>query len=119
MTKEKEIKEVTNDIQSEKFILTDKTRSNGYTCNSPHKGLDIRIDFQRDYDGKRISRYASTGKIVNGEFKSDEVDFITGLNHYQMYVLAIAGVIKLKKAQKKYFHEYLKEQKSKLVDDDE
>ena len=98
----------TKDITSEKFYLSNKTRERGYTNYSPNKGFNIIIDFERDYNGNRISKYASTGQIINGEFVSDKTDYITGLTPEQVYQLAIAGVIKIKKEQRPYFVNYLK-----------
>jgi hypothetical protein len=108
MAKETEkIKESVN-IESEKFYLTEKIRSTGYRNYSPNKGFNILIDFERDFNGNRISRYASTGKMVNGEFQSDKLDYLTGLNSEQVYQLAIAKVIKIKKDQRHYFVNHLK-----------
>lgn len=108
MAEPRENKEKIKDITSEKFYLTDKIRDTGYWVNGAHKGLDIRIDFERNYKGERISQFASTGKLVNGEFVSDKVDYLTGLNEEQVYQLAIAKVIKIKKDQRHYFLSYLK-----------
>lgn len=104
----KDSKEKVKDITSEKFYLSNKTRERGYTNYSPNKGFNIIIDFERDYNGNRISKYASTGQIINGEFVSDKTDYITGLTPEQVYQLAIAGVIKIKKEQRPYFVNYLK-----------
>ena len=96
----KETEKIKESVNSEKFYLTEKIRSTGYRNYSPNKGFNILIDFERDFNGNRISRYASTGKMVNGEFESDKLDYLTGLNSEQVYQLAIAKVIKVKKDQR-------------------
>ena len=107
--------EIKNEVEKEHFILTDKTRDNGYVCTS--KDLTILIDFEKDYKWNRIDRYASTGTYVNGKFKSDNVDYLTGLNLYQVYLLATAGVIKVKKSQRHHYANYLKSIKRVEEDD--
>lgn len=97
---EKQIK----DIQTQKFYLTDKTRETGYS----NTNYDLVIDFERDYQGNRLSRFASIGHFENGEFVSDKLDYLTGLTEEQVYVLAVAKVIKIKKDQHHYFQTYLK-----------
>jgi len=98
----KEIKEL-KDITKEKFYLTKKIRETGYS----NSNFNILIDFERDFNGNRRSRYASTGTIVNGEFKSDGVDYLEGLTSEQVYQLSIAKIIKLKKEQYPYFLNHL------------
>lgn len=92
------------DISTEKFYLTDRIRESGYS----NKNFNLLIDFERDFNGNRLSRFASTGQIVNGDFVSDKLDYLTGLTDEQVYQLAIAKVIKIKKDQYHYFHKYLK-----------
>ena len=96
-------KEQTN-IQDEKFTLTDRVREEGYH----NKNYNLEIDFEKNYKGERLTRFASVGKMVNGEFVSDKADYLTGLSEEQVYNLAVAKVIKLKKAQWHYFLDYLK-----------
>lgn len=116
-TKEVKTAEVKADIKEERFLLSEKTRERGYTHKNPVKGIDIRIDFERDKRGNETSMYASTGTIQNGTFISDNLEYITGLTGELVYILATAGVIKLKKKQYHFYTDYLKTIERIEVDD--
>lgn len=94
----------TEKIEQEKFYLTDRVRNEGYTNNN----YKLLIDFEKDFEGKRRTRYASPGEMVNEEFKASGNDYLTGLTPEQIYNLAIAKVIKLKPEQRHHFYDYLK-----------
>lgn len=106
--------EIKKDVTQEKFYLTENVKLEGYT----NKNYGIKIDWDRDYEGRRLSRFASPGKFENGEFISSREDFLTGLTIDKVYDLAIARVIKIKKDQRHYFLDYLKTIK-RTEDDDE
>ena len=103
MADAKKEKEVTSSVEIEKFYLTDKVRLEGYK----NRKFNLIIDFERDFRGNATTKYASTGKIENGEFISDRKDYLTGLTSEMVYVLGIAKVIKIKKSQRDYFRNYL------------
>lgn len=111
MAKSEEIKEIKS--QDEKFSLSDKVRVEGYRNTK----LGILIDFEKDFDGKRKSRYASSGEIVSGEFKASGLDYLTGLTPEQVYILGTAGVIKIKKSQRPIYVSYLNSIKRTNIDD--
>ena len=112
--KDTEIKSIENEL----FFLSQKTREKGYIHINRLEGIEVRIDFERDKRGNEVSQYASTGKIVNGSFKSDNLDYLTGLNERLVYILATAGVIKLKKNQYHYYLNYLKKMDRVRADDE-
>lgn len=100
----KEQKEIeTNEVENEKFYLTDKIKTETYA----NPKLNLRIDFERDFSGNRLSKFSSPGKIQGDEFRSDKTDFLTGLTLEAVYLLGMAKVIKIKKSQRHYFTKFL------------
>ena len=102
-----------NEVENEKFYLTDKIKTETYS----NPKLGIRIDFERDFSGNRLSKYSSPGKLQGDEFKSDHTDYLTGLTLEAVYILGMAKVIKIKKSQRHYFVKFLNAIQRKPEDD--
>lgn len=94
----------TENIKDEKFFLTEHIKNEGYT----NRDYGINIGFALNYKKERTSRYASPGVMQGDEFVPSGDYFLTGLTAAQVWDLARAKVIRLKKTQFHFVHEYLK-----------
>lgn len=106
--KEKEKKEVKK--ESPKYRLSKRVMEQGGYVQRIDGRLFV-IDYDRDYTGKRISRYATvcerkpdpvTNEMINTQIKPEAL-FLEDLTDAQLKSLVFAGVVTLAKEQEPYF----------------
>jgi hypothetical protein len=91
--------------KKEKYQLSNAVLTNGY--NSKIDGRDFIIDFETNFKGERITRFASCGHYERTagvvEFKGNGKHYLEDLTDEQIRQLAIAGAIVLTPEQQKKY----------------
>lgn len=94
----------TQKTEVKQYKLTDSARNSAYYARID--GREFIIDYERNWKGEPLSRFASVGHYINPEdptrkeFKSDNKDYFENLTPIQIRTLANAGVIVTKKADR-------------------
>ena len=108
--KKENISEEPDNIPASSFAISEAIMNTGY--NATIEGRRFVIDFERSFDGKRVSKFASVCKIVqtpagqNYSPQRPEVYELNDLTPLQIHELGVAQVITFTDEQSKKYKEW-------------